>query len=76
MDIGLAVYLVVALVTIELTLIYARIEFEQPCRSREDLIGTGCFIALSWPVTFFLVMVFGFFVLTCSILDYLWRIEL
>ena len=76
MDIGLAVYLIVALVTIELTLIYARIKFEQPCMGREDLIGLGVLIALVWPLGFFMLIFWKGFDLIYWVLDYLWRVEL
>ena len=76
MDIGLAVYLIVALVTVELTLIYARIKFRKPCSGREDLISMGCFIALLWPAMFIVLIVWQCLALIYILLGYLWRIEL
>lgn len=76
MGIVLAVYLVVALVTIEIVLIYARIKFEQPCMGREDLIGIGGMIALIWPIGLPVFIVWCGLVLICSVFDYLWRVEL
>lgn len=44
--------------------------------SLEDLIVTGCFIVLSWPVMFIVLIVWEGLALICNVLDYLWRVEL